>query len=92
MHNNMATKKCNSLLDRNRTEFMLHISQRTIFNSKNTLDYTEFRLKRMIELTKDSKQQILLVAMLTDYTTGSIVIAWEHGKPICLRVTKDSLK
>jgi hypothetical protein len=72
------------------TEFTLHVSQRTEFaGSKGKLvDYSEHRLRRYIKTIDDKQQVMLLKAMLVDYLTGQIAVAWRRGQPVYVKVTK----
>lgn len=72
------------------TEFQLHKSQQTIFNNilKNICDYSEHRLIRYIDKVTDQQQKLVLVALLHDYRTGHVAIAWKRGQPVWIKVTK----
>jgi len=72
------------------TEFQLHKSQQTIFNNilKNICDYSEHRLIRYINQVTDQQQKMVLVALLHDYRTGHVAIAWNRGQPVWIKVTK----
>ena len=72
------------------TAFQLHKSQQTIFNGilKKIHDYSEYKLIRFINTTIDTQQKITLIALLHDYIVGSVAIAWKHGQPIWIKVTK----
>jgi len=74
------------------TEFVLHKSQQTIFNGiqNKIIDYTEHRLLRYVNNTKDVQQKMSLVVMVDDYKAGLIAIAWKNGKPLYIKVTRDS--
>ena len=75
------------------TEFQLHKSQLQVNGSKRTLfDYTEFRLKRYIEQLKDEEQKTTLQKILKEYRQGILAVAWRNGKPVWLRITKESFK
>lgn len=72
------------------TEFTMHVSQRTEFaGSKGKLvDYSEHRLRRYIKTIDDKQQAMVLKAMLVDYLTGHIAVAWRKGLPVYVKVTK----
>lgn len=73
------------------TEFQLHKSQRTIFNGflKKIFDYSEYRLIKCINTTLDAQQKLIFVALLSDYISGNVAIAWKCGQPTWVRVTKN---
>jgi len=72
------------------TEFQLHKSQQTIFNNilKNICDYSEFKLIRCINDVNDQQQKLILIALLNDYITGHVAVAWKKGKPIWIKIIK----
>jgi len=72
------------------TEFTLHVSQRTEFAGSRgkLIDYSEHRLRRYIKTIDDKQQVMLLKAMLVDYLTGQIAVAWRRGQPVYVKVTK----
>lgn len=73
------------------TEFQLHKSQQTIFNGiiKQIYDYSEHRLIRHIDKIVDKQQKLVLIALLHDYVSGHVAIAWKSGQPIWIKITKD---
>lgn len=73
------------------TEFHLHKSQYTIFTGILHLiaDYTEYKLKRCIELATDKQQKNALFKLLNDYITGNVAVAWKKGQPVWVMVSKD---
>jgi hypothetical protein len=87
---NMHTRNNSKIPLHECTEFTMHISQKTEYNGfrKILLDYAEFKLRKYIELTEDKQQKLLLQAMLVDYLAGDIAVAWRHGAPVYLKVTK----
>lgn len=72
------------------TEFQLHKSQQTIFQGilKKVFDYSEYRLRKHIETIKDPQQKLVLIALLHDYISGNVALAWKRGQPIWVKVTK----
>ena len=72
------------------TEFQLHKSQQTIFSGilNRIVDFTEHRLRRYIETVKDTQQKLTLIALLQDYITGNVAVAWKRGQPIWIKVSK----
>jgi len=72
------------------TEFQLHKSQQTIFSGilNRIVDFTEHRLRRHIETVKDTQQKLTLIALLQDYITGNVAVAWKRGQPIWIKVSK----
>lgn len=87
---NMHTRNNSKIPLHECTEFTMHISQKTEYNGfrKILLDYTEFKLRKYIESVEDKQQKLLLRAMLADYLTGNIAVAWRYGSPVYLKVTK----
>lgn len=73
------------------TEFQLHKSQQTIFGGiqKKIYDYSEHRLIRHIESTKDQQQKLVLIALLSDYISGHVALAWKRGLPVWIKVIKN---
>lgn len=93
MNTSVATKKPTdnkvSMLDC--TSFQLHKSQLNIFDGcrRKIFDYTEHRLVRYAKTLKDEQQKLVINAMVADYKSGKIAIAWRSGQPISMKVTKD---
>jgi DNA-directed RNA polymerase subunit L len=93
MNISVATKKPSSVkLDENCTSFQLHKSQHTLMNGlgRRISDYTEHRLLKYAEKVTDPQQKMVIMAMLSDYVSGNIAVAWKRGNPIYVRVTKDA--
>jgi hypothetical protein len=55
---------------------------------KKVYDFSEKRLISYIETIKDPQQKLILVALLQDYVSGHVAIAWKRGHPIWVKVTK----
>lgn len=72
------------------TEFTMHVSQRTEYaGSRGILvDYSEHKLRRYIKSIDDKQQVMVLKAMLVDYLSGHIAVAWRKGQPVYVKVTK----
>lgn len=72
------------------TEFCLHKSQQTTMSGMQSkvIDYTEHRLIKYAETIKDEQQRIVLAALINDYVSGHVAIAWNRGKPTYVRVIK----
>lgn len=72
------------------TEFTMHISQRTEYAGARYkfIDYTEHKLRRYIKGVSDKQQAMILNAMLVDYLSGNIAVAWRKGQPVYIKVTK----
>lgn len=72
------------------TGFSLHVSQHTAYNgSNNLIDYTEKKLIRYAASIVDTQQRLVIIALIKDYISGLIAIAWKKGLPIYVRVTKN---
>jgi len=73
------------------TDFQLHKSQLTIFSGILHLvfDYTEHKLRKVINIVKDEQQKLTLRELLKDYITGNVAVAWKKGQPIWIKVSKD---
>lgn len=74
------------------TAFQLHKSQLNIFDGcrRKVIDYTEHRLLKYAKALKDEQQKNVIMTMVADYKKGKIAIAWKGGKPISMKVTKES--
>ena len=85
----MATRNAANLPGRpdKCTDFQLHMGKRY---GKNVVDFTERKLLGYALRTKDPQQQLMLMAMVEDYCKGNIAIAWKAGKPVFMRVTKET--
>lgn len=86
----MASKIFN---DKNaeRTEFQLHISQFQSYRHDRRVlqDFTEAKLIRYLdEVSYDPEKKMLVTAILEDYRAGRVAIAWKHGEPVYVRMTK----
>lgn len=94
MNSTMATRNPASVkLEKDgSTDFVMHKSQQTIFAGiqKKIVDYTEHKLVRYANNIQDVQQRLVLMALITDYRDGKVAIAWQRGKPVYLRVQKDS--
>lgn len=75
----------------NNTEFQMHISQQAMFSRihNHVFDYTEKRLIKCIENATSDQQSVLLTALLEDYCSGNVAVAWRRGEPVYVRVTKN---
>lgn len=73
------------------TDFVLHKSQQTRFNDilDKIIDYTEKRLLRYAEKTKDAQQRVAIMALALDYKAGRVAVAWRRGDPVYVYVTKE---
>lgn len=73
------------------TDFVLHKSQQTLFTGiqKKIVDFTEHKLVRYAQATQDAQQKLVLMAMISDYIDGKIAVAWTHGRPVYIKVTKE---
>jgi len=71
------------------TCFQVHKSLLAENSFANVIDFTEKKLCRQIEESKDALKKLMLVAMLEDYTTGNIAISWKHSLATYTRITQD---
>jgi hypothetical protein len=80
-----AVKKTNDAF--HATCFQLHKSMLIEVGScANIIDFTEKKLIRDIDNSKDALKKLLLVAMLEDYTSGKIAISWKKGVATYTRI------
>ncbi len=72
------------------TDFVLHKTQRcpTWADIRSIIDFTEQKLLRLMDSMDDAQQKLVLAAMLDDYISGEIAVAWQRGSPCYIRVTK----
>lgn len=72
------------------TEFQMHKSQQMAFSGimHRVFDFTEKKLIKYIEKIKDAQQRLLLVALLNDYISGHVAVAWKKGQPVWVKVSK----
>lgn len=66
------------------TDFQLHAVDGSL--PPNVIDFTERRLVLCVERAKDAQQRMFLVALLADYRTRLVAVAWRRGRPVALRV------
>lgn len=74
-----------------RTEFQLHISQFQSYRANKEVlrDFTETKLLRYLEeVSYDPEKKTLVSALIEDYRSGKIAVAWKHGEPVYVRMTK----
>lgn len=73
------------------TEFQMHRTQHPMFDQvkEKLLDFTEHKLQRFIDVTSDPQQKHALIDLLQQYRRGNVAVAWRHGRPIYLNVTKE---
>ena len=73
----------------NSTDFQVHKSQQNVFDGMNNVfDFTEYRLRKCIELAAP-EQRIPLAKILTKYCKGEIAVSWRGGEPTYIPVTKE---
>jgi len=84
----MATRNAANLPERKErcTEFQLHEAT----GLRNVVDFTERKLLRYASKTHDQQQKLVLMAMIEDYKSGNIAVAWRRGQPVYIRVTKEA--
>jgi hypothetical protein len=56
---------------------------------KNVLDYSERKLNMMIEASTNNDVTTTLVMIYNDYCAGNATIAWHHGVPVVVPITKE---
>jgi len=69
------------------TEFQVHVSQRT--PAPGIIDYSERKLERLHQVTIDQVKKLSLAALIEDYRSGLVALAWWRGEPVSIKVTKD---
>ena len=69
------------------TEFQLHVGRS---ETRNVIDFTEYKLVRYALKCKDPQQKLILMALVDDYRAGSVAISWRRGAPVPVRVTKEA--
>jgi hypothetical protein len=77
----------------NTTDFVLHKSQQTQFNSilKEIIDFTEHKLQWYADNKATTRsEKLVILALLKDYVEGHVAVAWKNGSPVYIKVTKDS--
>lgn len=72
------------------TEYQLHKSQVASTYKRNLFDFTDFRLRKHIERTKDENKKAVLTKVLSDYRRGLVAVAWKAGEPVWFTVTKET--
>ncbi len=77
------------------TEFQLHKSQLTLpqgFPKSKILDFTEYKLLRLVRQARDQDRKLALLDLLAKYRKGDVAIGWESGsKPVYTSVTRDTI-
>jgi hypothetical protein len=58
-----------------------HPTARQFFPKEDTMSWKSYRLFTLF---------MVIMAMLSDYVSGNIAVAWKRGNPIYVRVTKDA--
>jgi hypothetical protein len=48
------------------------------------IDYTAWRLERLVHNQKDPRDAELIMNILSSYYEGDIAIAWEDGQPVLM--------
>lgn len=72
------------------TEFQMHKTQHPQFDEarKKLIDFTEHKLIRFLDKTKDAQQRAVLVGVIDRYRKGDVAVAWKKGHPIYVETTK----
>jgi len=80
-----------SLKSPKHTEFQLHVSQLSVFANElhKTIDFSEAKLCNMWRRARSAKKKLEFAALIEDYRTGKVALAWRHGKPVYVRVIRD---
>lgn len=76
------------------TEFQLHKNvlkaSHPLSFAERLLDFTEFKLKRMIMTSLEADKKRRLLELLADYQSGKVAIAWQNGSsPIYINIIKE---
>jgi hypothetical protein len=76
------------------TEFQLYMGALNLppgIISPSLIDFTEFKLLRLIKTTFEVERKRALVGLLADYKSGRVAIAWQKGSnPIYVFTTQDA--
>lgn len=65
----------------NSTEFQTHKNHMKIDDSNHIIDFTEFKLLKMIkESINDKDKKTALLSLMSKYKDGKIIIAWRAGE------------
>ena len=72
------------------TPFQLHKSQISAVQLRNVFDWSEFKLKNLIENSNEEKVKDEMQLLLSLYKKGKVAIAWRAGKPVWINVTSGS--
>jgi hypothetical protein len=74
---------------RDTTPFTIHSS---LTHAKGlVIDFTEHRIRRLLLAPSTQEIVLTLTQLLNDYTSGAVVVAWHHGTPCAVPITKDNM-
>ena len=68
------------------TEYQLYKNFAVDGNRSSVIDYSEYRLCKLLERVKDKKVQTILQTLFEDYRGGRAAVAWRSGLPCYLPV------
>ena len=66
------------------TEFQIHknhMKSLTGEERESIIDFTEKKLERLVDESRDGLEKQKRIALLYDYTSASVAICWQSGRP-----------
>ena len=66
------------------TEFQIHknhIKSLSHEERQSIIDFTEKKLERFVDESRDGLEKQKRIALLYDYTSASVAICWQSGRP-----------
>ena len=66
------------------TEFQIHkdhIKSLSPDERESIIDFTEKKLERLVDESHDGLEKQKRIALLYDYTSASVAICWQSGRP-----------
>lgn len=88
----MATRNPSRMkvLSKKKTEFQLHTNHTSLFDGirHKIFDFTEYKLARYANGMLDHRVKLEYMSLLSDYINGHIVVAWQQGVPVYIKITK----
>ena len=55
------------------------------------LDYTAYRLQKMVETLDNPEDAEIVLGILSDYYEGDIAIAWKAGHPVIMQLEPEAV-